>query len=265
MPITDVFDKLMAPTPSGGEGDLGPKMTLMEHLIELRGRMIKMALALVITTALSFTFTDYLINILTAPLSGGREALQAIDVTENIGVWMRVSLMSGVVLAMPVLVYQILGFVVPGLTRAERRYLWIVVPGASALFVVGVAFCYFIMLPVAVPFLISFLNIPTKPRPSTYIGFVTNLMFWIGLAFETPMILYFLSWVGLISPQFLVKQRKYAILLNAIIAAAITPTTDPINMTLVMAPLVILYEVGVVLSRVAYRQRHKPKLDADRK
>jgi sec-independent protein translocase protein TatC len=258
MPITDVFDKLMAPTRSTGGDDLGPKMTLMEHLIELRGRMIKMALALVVTTALSFIFADYVIDILTAPL-GGRSVLEAIDVTENIGVFMRVSLVCGVVLAMPVLVYQVLGFIVPGLTRAERRYLWIVVPGASFLFLVGVLFCYFVMLPVAVPFLMSFLNIPTKPRPSTYVGFVTNLMFWIGLAFETPMILYFLSWVGLISPQFLVKQRKYAIVLDAVIAAAITPTTDPINMTLVMAPLVILYEVGVLLSRVAYRQRHKQK------
>jgi sec-independent protein translocase protein TatC len=257
--VTDVFDKLMAPTPPGAEDDLGPKMTLMEHLIELRSRMIKMALALVITTALSFAFTDYLINILTEPLPGGRETMQAIDVTENIGVWMRVSLISGVVLAMPVLVYQGLGFIVPGLTRAERRYLWLVVPGASVLFLIGVLFCYFIMLPVAVPFLLTFLNIPTKPRPSTYIGFVTNLMFWIGLAFETPMILYFLSWVGLINTQFLIKMRKYAVLLNAVIAAAITPTTDPVNMALVMGPLTVLYEMGVLLSRLAYRQRHKGK------
>jgi sec-independent protein translocase protein TatC len=144
---------------------------------------------------------------------------------------------------------------VPGLTRQERRFLWVVIPGATGLFVAGVCFCYFVMLPVAVPFLISFLDIPTKPRPSTYFGFVTQVMLWIGVFFETPLIMAFLSRIGIITPQMLTKFRRYAIVLIAIIAAAITPTIDPVNMGLMMVPLLVLYELGALLARIMYRKR----------
>jgi sec-independent protein translocase protein TatC len=247
-------ENLPVQTASPVNEESGPPMTLVEHLVELRNRLIKASIALLITTALSFAFATYLVDIFTVPI-GGRQALQAIDVTENMGVFMRVSLISGVVLAMPVIVYQVLMFIVPGLTRGERRYLWFVVPGASILFLVGVLFAYFVMLPVAVPFLTSFLNIPTRPRPSTYFGFVTRLMFWIGLAFETPLVLAFLARLGIVTPQMLRQYRKYAIVAIAAIAAAITPTVDPVNMLLVMAPLMVLYEFGVLLSRFTYRQR----------
>ncbi len=233
---------------------LGTEMTLLEHLGELRSRLVKASLALLLTTAISFIFADRLVEILTIPI-GGRQALEAIDVTENIGVFMRVSLISGMVLAMPVIVYQLIRFIVPGLTREERRYLWFVVPSASILFLLGVSFAYFVMLPVAVPFLIGFLNIPTRPRPSTYFGFVSRLMFWIGVSFETPLILAFLARLGIITPEFLRQNRKYAIVVIALIAAAITPTVDPVNMLLVMAPLMVLYELGVFLSRLSYRER----------
>jgi sec-independent protein translocase protein TatC len=232
----------------------GTEMTLLEHLSELRSRLVKASLALLLTTAISFIFADRLVEILSIPI-GGRQALEAIDVTENIGVFMRVSLISGMVLAMPVIVYQLIRFIVPGLTRDERRYLWFVVPSASLLFLLGVAFAYFVMLPVAVPFLIGFLNIPTRPRPSTYFGFISRLMFWIGASFETPLILAFLARLGIITPQFLRQNRKYAIVVIAVIAAAITPTVDPVNMLLVMAPLMVLYELGVFLSRLSYRKR----------
>jgi sec-independent protein translocase protein TatC len=230
------------------------QMSLLEHLVELRSRLVKASIAILITTAISFIFADQLVDILTIPI-GGREALESIDVTENIGVFMRVSLISGLVLAMPVIVYQLLRFTVPGLTREERRYLWIIVPSASFLFLVGVAFAYFVMLRAAVPFLISFLDIPTSPRPQSYFGFIGRLMFWIGASFETPLILAFLARLGIITPQSLKKNRKYAIVLIAAIAAAITPTVDPMNMLLVMAPLLVLYELGVLLSRLTYRPR----------
>jgi sec-independent protein translocase protein TatC len=240
--------------PQSEEQEVGDEMTLREHLLELRNRLMWASIALLVTTAISFIFSDKLIDILSIPI-GGRQMLEAIDVTENIGVFMRVSLISGVVLAMPVIVYQMLRFIVPGLTREERRYLWIVVPSASLLFLVGVAFSYFVMLRAAVPFLIGFLNIPTVPRPSSYFGFVARLMFWIGASFETPLILAFLARVGIVTPEFLKKNRKYGIVAIALIAAAITPTVDPVNMLLVMVPLLLLYELGVFLSRITYRQR----------
>lgn len=231
-------------------------MTLLEHLAELRNRLVKASIALLIATAISFIFADRLVDILTIPI-GGREALESIDVTENIGVFMRVSLISGLVLAMPVIVYQSIRFIVPGLTREERRSLWIIVPSASLLFLTGVTFAYFVMLRAAVPFLIGFLDIPTQPRPKSYFGFVARLTFWIGVSFETPLILAFLARLGIVTPQFLKQNRKYSIVLIAVIAAAITPTIDPVNMLLVMVPLLLLYELGVLLSRLTYRQRQR--------
>lgn len=252
-----ILDPSSTPSPRPSqEEDLAGQMTLLEHLGELRNRLIKASLALLVTTAISFIFADRLVEILAVPI-GGRQALEAIDVTENIGVFMRVSLISGFVLAMPVIVYQLISFIVPGLTREERRYLWFIVPSASILFLIGVAFAYFVMLRAAVPFLIGFLDIPTRPRPKSYFGFVARLTFWIGASFETPLILAFLARLGIITPQILKQNRKYAIVAIALIAAAITPTVDPINMMLVMVPLIILYELGILLSRFTYRQRQR--------
>ena len=247
-------ENLIVPGAGLAAEEPGVRMTLMEHLKEFRDRLVRIVIALVVATAIGFIFSDYLIDVLAVPV-GGRQALEAIDVTENMGVFMRVSLLAGVAVAMPVIVYQVLAFIVPGLTKQERRLLWIVVPGATALFAAGAAFCYFVMLPVAVPFLINFLNIPTKPRPSTYFGFVTRLMLWIGLAFETPLIMAFLSRIGIVTPAHLSKYRRYAVVAVALIAAVITPTVDPVNMMLVMVPLYALYEIGVILSRIMYRKR----------
>jgi sec-independent protein translocase protein TatC len=239
------------PHPNQGPGN---EMSLMEHLTELRDRLIRASLALLIATAFSFIFANRLVGFLTIPL-GGREMLQSIEVTENVGIFMRVSLISGFVLAMPVIVYQFIRFIVPGLTKEERRYLWIIVPSASLLFLLGVAFAYFVMLRAALPFLLSFLSIPTAPRPKSYFGFVARLTFWIGISFQTPLILAFLARLGVITPEALKKNRKYAIVAVALIAAAITPTVDPVNMLLVMVPLFLLYELGVLLSRLTYRPR----------
>jgi sec-independent protein translocase protein TatC len=234
--------------------DPDAQMSLMEHLTELRDRLVRASLALLIATAISFIFANRLVEFLTVPV-GGREMLQSIEVTENVGVFMRVSLISGFVLAMPVIVYQFIRFIVPGLTREERRYLWIIVPSASLLFLAGVAFAYFVLLRAALPFLLSFLDIPTAPRPKSYFGFVARLMFWLGVSFQTPLILAFLARLGVITPEALKKNRKYAIVVIAVIAAAITPTVDPVNMLLVMVPLFFLYELGVFLSRLTYRPR----------
>jgi sec-independent protein translocase protein TatC len=111
------------------------------------------------------------------------------------------------------------------------------------------------MLRAALPFLLTFLNIPTAPRPKSYFGFVGRLMFWIGVSFQTPLILAFLARLGVITPEVLKKNRKYAVVVIALIAAAITPTVDPVNMLLVMAPLFLLYELGIFLSRLTYRPR----------
>jgi sec-independent protein translocase protein TatC len=158
-----------------------------------------------------------------------------------------------VALAMPVLVYQLISFIAPGLTRQEKRYLYFVLPGATISFVAGAAFAYFIMLPTAIPFLKGFLSDIIEPNwfVDKYISFITSLLFWVGLSFETPLLIFFLSKLGIVTPAVLSRYRKYAILVIAVLAAVITPTPDPFNMVLVMGPLILLYEIGILLAKLA--------------
>jgi len=151
--------------------------------------------------------------------------------------------------------YQVIAFIVPGLTCEEKRGLYIALPAALLLFLSGIAFAYFVMLPRAIPFLLQFLGIHTAPRPQSYFSFVTRLVFWIGVSFELPLILAILARLGAISPQFLITNARYAIIIIAILAALITPTPDPLNMGLVMAPPVVLYGIGIVLAKMMYRPR----------
>jgi sec-independent protein translocase protein TatC len=173
--------------------------------------------------------------------------------TTNIVVFTKVALISGVALAMPVLVYQLISFIAPGLTRQEKRYLYFVLPGATLSFVVGVAFAYFVMLPTAIPFLKGFLGDIIEPTwfIDRYVSFITSLLFWVGLSFETPLLIFFLAKLGIITPAVLSRNRKYAVLIIAVLAAVITPTPDPFNMLLVMLPLILLYEIGILLAKLA--------------
>ena len=226
-------------------------LTLIEHLEELRNRLIRSVIALTVTTLLSFIFTKQFLQLLIAPM--GETSPVSSSPTTNIVVFTKVALISGLALAMPVLVYQLIGFIAPGLTRQEKRYLYFVLPGATLSFVVGAAFAYFVMLPTAIPFLKGFLSDVIEPNwfIDRYIAFVTSLLFWVGLSFETPLLIFFLSKLGIVTPATLSRYRRYAILVIAVLAAVITPTPDPVNMLVVMAPLIVLYEIGILLARLA--------------
>jgi len=227
-------------------------MPLLQHLEELRRRGFKACAALVVATLFSFVFAERLLDLLAMPI-GGIKALVSIEITENVAVFMRVSLLSGVVLAMPVIVYQALRFVFPALTQRERRWVLLAVPFASLLFVSGVWFTWYVMLPAAVPFLTNFLGIATQVRPHNYVGFATSLMFWIGLSFEMPLIVMFLAKLKLVTAAQLVQYWRHAVVAMAILAAVITPTVDPVNMGLVMLPLAGLYVISVGLAAVVGR------------
>ena len=226
------------------------RMTLIEHLEELRGRLIKSAIALAVTTLASLIFTGRLLKILVAPAGIKPIFLRP---TEMFVTYMRVALISGTALAMPVIVYQVLRFVLPALKPHERRYLYIIVPGATFSFLLGLAFAYFAMLPFALRYLLSFGgNIAeAKWAIGEYISFVTKLLFWVGVTFETPLLVFFLAKLGVVTPEMLARYRKYAIVAIAVLAAVITPTPDPFNMMVVMVPLLILYEIGVLLAKLA--------------
>jgi sec-independent protein translocase protein TatC len=226
-------------------------MPIMEHLEELRQRLIRAALALIVTTAISFLFAEQIIEILKWPL--GDVELVYLKPTDSISNFMKVSLISGATLAMPVIVYQFFRFIAPGLTKQERRYLWVITPGATISFLIGAAFAYFIMLPAAVRFLYSFLDSVAKSTWTleAYISMVTRLIFWLGMSFETPLIIFFLAKLNIISADALARNRKYAMVIVAIIAAVVTPTIDPVNMGVVMLPLLALFEIAIFLARLA--------------
>lgn len=225
---------------------------LLEHLNELRIRVFKIFLALILTTGVSFVFSQQVVEYLATPI-GGIAKLVSIELTENIGIFMKVSLLGGFVLGMPVIVYQIMAFVLPGLKRNERAWLFLMVPFATVLFAAGVAFTWFVMLPSAIPFLTNFMGITTQVRPENYFGFTTRLMFWIGICFEMPLIIMFLAKLKLVTARKLLSGWRYAIVLMALVAAAVTPTVDPINMGLVMAPLMGLYVISIVLAAIVGR------------
>jgi sec-independent protein translocase protein TatC len=225
-------------------------MTVLQHLEELRSRAVKAGIALILTTGLSFVFTVQLIDFFTAPI-GGRAALSSIEVTENISVFVRVALLAGLALGLPFVLYQIIAYIAPGLTRRERRWLYLFIPAATIFFLTGAAFAWFVMIPVAVPFLIDFLGIPTQPRPLNYIGFIATLLFWIGISFEMPLVVFFLAKLKWVTAGQLLRGWRYAFVGIAAAAAAVTPTADPINMGLTMVPLLTLYFISIVLARIA--------------
>lgn len=225
---------------------------LLKHLDELRSRIFKAFFALIVTTGVSFAFSQQIIEYLAGPI-GGISKLVSIEITENIAIFMKVSILGGFVLGMPVIVYQIVAFVLPGLQRNERLWLIFMVPFATILFVAGVAFTWFVMLPTAIPFLAGFLGITTQIRPANYFDFITRIMFWIGVCFEMPLIVMFLAKLKFVSARQLASGWRYALVGMAILAAAVTPTVDPVNMGLVMAPLMILYLISILLAAIVRR------------
>lgn len=234
------------------QAELETSMPLLQHLNELRQRIFKAFFAVILTTVVSFVFSGQLIDLLAAPI-GGRGALVSIEVTENIAIFMRVSLLSGLVLGMPVIVYQVIRFTTPGLKGSERLWLVVGVPFASLLFATGVAFTWFVMIPTAIPFLINFLDITTQVRPLNYFEFVTKIMFWIGISFEMPLVVMILAKLKFVTARQLWHGWRYAIVASALIAAAVTPTVDPVNMGLVMLPLAALYLISILLAALVRR------------
>jgi len=236
-------------------------MSIWDHVGELRSRLLKAIAALVVTTVICI---GYLAPIMIEWLAGPADGLEnfvAIEVTETVGVYMRVSLLGGFIIALPIIVYQILAFVVPGLYDNEKRWLFIAIPVATVLFISGVAFSYYVMLPAAIPFLRGFLEDVTPAwRLSNYINFTTNMMFWIGIAFEAPLLVYILAKFNIVTARMLLKQWRFALVIIAVIAAMITPTVDPVNMALLMVPLFFIYLLSVLFAALA--RLNKKEADA---
>ncbi len=235
-----------------------------DHVEALRKHLFRIIIALAITSSASFAFTQQLVQFFAQPV-GGLEVLRAIEVTESIGVFMRVALMSGFLFALPYIAFELWRFFAPGLKSRSKKSSLISIPLASILFLVGAAFAYFVMMPAALPFLLNFMDIQAELRPASYFSFIIGVMFWIGVSFEFPLVIYALSSVGFVKPNVLKEQWRLAMVIIAILAAAITPTVDPINMALVMGPMALLYFFSISLSNIGYRNYLKNQQDKEEK
>ena len=226
------------------------KVTVLSHLLELRTRLIRSLIAVAIASVLAFIFYDWIFYILKLPAEGIN--LIYIEMTEMIGTIMKVCLAAGIILAMPYLVYHGIMFVSPALTAKEKKYVYLILPWIALMFLGGVAFGYFILIPPATRFLTSFgADIATPEiRIGNYIALVTRLLLAIGFVFELPVITTFLARLGVLKPKWLSDHRRTAIIFAFILAAIITPTFDPINQSLVAIPLIVLYELSIWLAKL---------------
>ncbi len=227
------------------------KLTIIGHLEELRKRLLRALIAVGIATAISFFFAKYIFALLESRAEGIN--LIYIEMTEMLGTYCKVAFMAGLALAMPVLVYELVMFVQPALTRKEKRYLYTLLPGVMLSFAAGVIFGYFVLIPPAAHFLITFGSDIATPqiKVGNFVSVMVRLLFAIGFCFETPIIIFFLSKIGIITPQKLAKYRKHAIVGAFVLGAIITPTFDPVNQSLVAIPLIFLYEIGIWLAKLA--------------
>jgi len=230
------------------------RQMLWDQVETLRMHLLRALLALILMVCVSFFFTENVLQFLAEPI-GGLGKMTAIDPTETVGVFMKVALFAGIALAIPYIVFELWWFAAPGLRPRERKIGLFGIPLAFVFFIGGAAFTFHLMLPTAMHFLTTFLSVKTELRPQTYFSFVTGLMFWIGLAFEFPLVIYVLTAIGFIKPKVLAQQWRLAIVIISIVAAVITPTVDMIDQGLVMAPMILLYFLSIGLSYIAYAGR----------
>lgn len=247
-PIADVFADIVT--------EKEVRDQLWEQIEAFRMHLLRAVMYLAVFVIAAFWVTEPVMTFLTEPV-GGLVKLQAIQVTEEIGVFMRVAMTVGIAAAFPFIAFEFWLFAAPGLRPREKKLGLVGIPLASFLFLVGMAFTFYVLLPAALPFLGSFTSISQFWSAREYFSFVTGLMLWIGGFFEFPLIIYVLTAIGLVNPKFLADQWRLAVVIIAVLAAAITPTVDPVNMGLVMIPMILLYFISIGLSYLAYAGRKK--------
>lgn len=230
-------------------------MGLFEHLGELRQRLFRAVVAWILATAVASVFADQLIALLARPVQGA--TIIVLSPTEAPIIYFKVALATGFGAALPFIIYQVYAFASPGLYENERQIVLTSIPSVVVFFILGAAFTLQVLIPISLPVLMGFLGEVVEPTYSleAYLGFVTTLVFWMGIIFQTPLLVYLIARLGLLDLKQLAGGRRIVWFLAVIFAAVVTPTTDPITLLLVTGPFILLYEVGLLLARLGGRQR----------
>ncbi|AZR72942.1 twin arginine-targeting protein translocase TatC [Anoxybacter fermentans] len=234
------------------------KMTLVEHLTDLRKCIIKAILGWLVGIVLIFLYADRVYYYMTEPL--GVTNLVYISPIEGFLTYLKIAIYGGLMLASPVIIYQLFRFVLPGLYQHERVILFTLIPTAFLLMVVGISFGYFVVLPFALKYLLNFSSLNVQPMLSMqkYIGFVTTSLMILGIVFEMPLVVIGLTKLGVVTPKFLRKHRKYAIVLSVAVGAILTPP-DVITQVMMAGPLLFLYEISIWLSYLFWSKKQRKK------
>ena len=247
--------------------DSNDKQPFLSHLEELRTRLIRCSIGVGIGFAVAYFFSEELFMLLIAPLEAvmpeGNHLIFT-NLPEMFFAYIKVAFIAGILVAAPVIFYELWMFVAPGLYKKEKKYIFPFVISSTILFVGGALFGYFVVFPFGFKFFMSFSNEYVKALPSVkqYFSFSVKLLLAFGIVFELPVVIYFLTKMGMVTPEFLKKNRKYAILLTFAIAAILTPP-DVVTQCMMAGPLIVLFEFGILVSRLAMKKKKEADKDDD--
>lgn len=249
--------QLMAVAAAASEG-----MSFLDHLEELRKRLLWAVASVAIAFAVCWMFSDQLYDLASAPIRANSGVELAIFKPQDIfGLYFKVTLVASLFLSAPLVLWQVWLFVSPGLHAHERRYAVPFVLAASVFFLAGGAFGYFVAFPAALAFLLDWI-VAAHLKPvidaTDYFDLFLAVVISLGLVFQIPVVIFILSRIGLVSARFLTKNLKYAVFGSAVIAALITPTSDPGNMLIIAGPMLALYCVGIAVAWIFGKRRDKP-------
>lgn len=243
-----------------------PEMSFLEHLEDLRWHIIKALIGLLIATIICGIYSDFIVqDLLMKPLKSAGLKAQVLAPYGIVLLYMQTVLICGLIVSMPNTLYWLWKFVAPGLLPKERRYVARIVFLTSLCFFAGVGFSYFILLPTSLKFFSQFgtQTIDLNISIDHYVSFILTLVFGAGLVFELPMVSYFLTKIGFLTPEFMRQYRRHSIVVILIISALVTPTPDPMTQLMLAAPMLLLYEVSIFVSKLALKKSEEETRTAD--
>lgn len=239
------------------EKETGLEMSFLDHLEELRWRVIYSLIGLVVGTGISWFFIDFLVDkILLKPARDSGAVLQNLRPFGQLFMYMEVAVIAGVILSLPNIFYQFWKFLSPALRKRERRYIWWIVIFSTLCFLIGVVFAYYLMIPLSLKFAVQFGSEAIKNQFSIdeYLSIIISIVMGAGIVFELPMISFFLTKLGILTPGFMRKFRRHAVVVIFILSAVLSPGTDPVLQLMLAAPLFVLYEISILISKIASKK-----------
>jgi len=234
------------------------EMSFLDHIEELRWRIIYSLIGIVVFTIIAWVFINPLVEVvLLKPARDAHASLQNLRPFGQLFLYFQVAIIVGIVASVPNIFYQLWKFIAPALKRNERKYILRIVIFSTFCFLAGIAFAYFVMLPMAMKFAAQFGTVEIKNEFAIdeYMSIIISVMLAAGVVFELPMVSFFLSKLGILTPKFMRKYRRHAIVIILVLAAILTPGTDPVSQVILAVPLVLLYEISIFISRISYKKR----------